>query len=376
MLLEPKRYFHLLSALRGVAAILVVLRHTNAIFAPIQFPMSFMAVDVFFLLSGVVIEASYRRKLMLGLTPLHFTWIRIARIYPLYILGSGLTLLTILISPGHNLFAGAAPYLIHRKLVAWILSMLLIPNMFPDSREFPYDHPAWSLFFELAVNIFYAFIVIKLSKRRLIGLIGIAGAGLLSSLVLLHHRNIIDLGWSHTTFFCGFFRTGLSFFLGVMIYRIYLAKPLPFITRHSGIFSTLIVIAVTAILVVPLPARFGALFYVLSVFIFFPTLIYAGLAVEPGKLTLPVWKFLGDVSYAVYTFHVPIYILLSSVLISALGLSITGDAPWLGFGFLAAVISLAVVLDRVYDQPMQKFLRSMWRENLTAPGVKSKLLLR
>ncbi len=53
------------------------------------------------------------------------------------------------------------------------------------------------------------------------------------------------------------------------------------------------------------PPRADSLFYVFSIFLVFPAVIYAALAVEPGPIAESIWKFLGDISYPVYTFHVP-----------------------------------------------------------------------
>ncbi len=364
-----KQYFHLLSALRGVAAILVVMRHAGTIFAPIAFPMSFMAVDVFFVLSGVVIDARYQQELLSGLTPLHFTWLRIARIYPLYILGCGCTFLTILLMPSHHILAGMTAYNIQDKALSWLLTMFLLPNPIPHSAQFPYNFPAWSLFFELAINILYALIVTKLSTRRLLGLIAICGAGLLACLVFFDHDQRIDLGWNQRTFVAGFFRTGLSFFLGVLIYRFYLSRPLPFITRHSGTASIVVVLAVAGILLAPISGRAGEMFYIVSVFCILPGMVYVALAVQPGDRILPFWKFLGDVSYPVYAIHMPMFILMSSVLVGIFGLPMEGGAPWLGFGFLAVVVIAAAILDKLYDRPMQRRLRSLWREEPAPAGL-------
>jgi len=355
-----KQYFYLLSAIRGVAAILVVMRHTKPIFAPINFPMSFMAVDIFFILSGVVIDASYQKKLRAGLTPLQFTWLRVIRIYPLYILGCGLTVLTIFLMPGHHIWNGTDIYPIRHLALSWLFTLFLLPTPIPHTPEFPFDHPAWSLFFELAINIFYALIVTRLSTRRLIGLIAICGLGLLACLAFYHQSQTIDLGWKESTFIGGFFRTGVSFFLGVLIYRIYLTRPLPFITRHSGITSIAIVLAVIGALVMPISGgTSGGIYYVLCVFILFPAIIYAALAVQPGKRSLPFWAFLGDVSYPVYTFHVPIYFVLCSVLFGIFGLPITAHAPWAGISFLTVVVIAAAILDKTYDRPLQKRLRML-----------------
>ena len=52
------RRFHGLDAIRGLSAIVVATRHIPLL-APIGFPESFLAVDLFFVLSGVVLCDAY-----------------------------------------------------------------------------------------------------------------------------------------------------------------------------------------------------------------------------------------------------------------------------------------------------------------------------
>jgi peptidoglycan/LPS O-acetylase OafA/YrhL len=48
-----------LDGIRGMAAVLFVLRHTSAYFGRISFQETYLGVDVFFVLSGVVIANTY-----------------------------------------------------------------------------------------------------------------------------------------------------------------------------------------------------------------------------------------------------------------------------------------------------------------------------
>jgi peptidoglycan/LPS O-acetylase OafA/YrhL len=359
---QSKQYFHLLSALRGIAAILVVLRHTALIFAPIQFPMGYMAVDIFFLLSGVVIEASYGKELLSDMTLLRFVFIRVVRIYPLYILGTALTLLTILVAPNHQLMEGTHDYDVSHKAMDGLLNIFLLPNLRAPDNEFPFNGPAWSLFFETAVNVTYASIVTRLTMPRLLSLTGACGIALLFSILHFHRFYGNEFGWTRETFIGGFFRTGWSFFLGVIIYRLHRSNPLGFCRRHSGVSALCITAIAAALLMGEAPKGAGAVYYVLAVFIIFPALIYAALSVEPGHFVSPVLKFLGDTSYAVYTTHVPMYLFLCSVVAVYTRLSLTDATPWAGFVFLILLIGLSYALDKVYDRPVRRYLRQLWRD--------------
>ncbi len=75
--------------MRGVAAILVVTRHGSQYIAPFVFPNSFLAVDLFFMLSGFVIAAAYDDRLRTGrLNSLRFMLVRYIRLWPLYLFGT------------------------------------------------------------------------------------------------------------------------------------------------------------------------------------------------------------------------------------------------------------------------------------------------
>ncbi len=54
-----KKFYPVLEGLRGAAAILVLFRHIPTYITPIHFQMSYLAVDLFFVLSGFVIANSY-----------------------------------------------------------------------------------------------------------------------------------------------------------------------------------------------------------------------------------------------------------------------------------------------------------------------------
>ena len=58
------RKFHTLDGIRGIAALLIVSRHVP--YLQIDTPESFLAVDVFFVLSGFVIANAYDGRLSSG----------------------------------------------------------------------------------------------------------------------------------------------------------------------------------------------------------------------------------------------------------------------------------------------------------------------
>ncbi len=357
----PKQYFHLLNALRGIAAILVVGRHTY-IFGPVKFPVSGMAVDIFFLLSGVVIEANYQNRLANGMTPFSFIWLRIARIYPLYILGSMITLLTMCFTPHHELILGGSIFHIDYVALRWALAMFVLPSPFSGEGIFVFNHPAWSLFYELLINAFYGITAVQLTFKRLSWLIIFFGIGLIANLIYFDSRHLVEFGFEGlTTSIGGFCRTGFSFFLGMALCRVNRVHDLDFIRRHSVIATWMIIMLTTASLMAPISADEDVYFYVFSVFFMFPAIIFAALAVQPGRTYARIWDFLGDISYPIYALHVPLFCVFSSIVV--LNFSWTLFAWWrvMGLLYFIPLLASSYMINKTYDRWTRDLLKNFWR---------------
>src|SRR5580698_5736841 len=89
--LVVRRKYHTLDGIRGAAALMVLMRHAGFYFGGLGLYLSkgesYLAVDLFFVLSGFVISEAYDGRLVEGLSPLEFMKIRVIRLYPLYLLG-------------------------------------------------------------------------------------------------------------------------------------------------------------------------------------------------------------------------------------------------------------------------------------------------
>lgn len=109
-----RRAFVGLDGLRGVAAIMVVLFHAQGLNrVDLTFPSAYLAVDLFFMLSGFVIAHAYEKKLKSGLSVWRFFKIRAVRLYPLYLFGTILSFAVAVypaVSTGHHWLAREAVY--------------------------------------------------------------------------------------------------------------------------------------------------------------------------------------------------------------------------------------------------------------------------
>jgi peptidoglycan/LPS O-acetylase OafA/YrhL len=358
--LRKERFFYTLDGIRGVAAFLVVLWHTGILFGLDHHHKNYMAVDIFFVLSGVVICKTYEERMKFGLSAARFTAIRIIRIYPLYIVGTAISLIAIL--------AGFGPPEFHAHIAALaLLALFFVPNpsIGKPAQMFPLNFPAWSLFFELATNIVYAFTLKYLSNRVLVGLIAGLGAGLAFFVFdLPEHR--VDIGFTVSSIIAGICRSGYSFFTGVLLYRLFsAAKTLPARWRGSQYVPWVILGCVTAILLAGTSKTINPFYDLMSVLLVFPGLIFLALHFEPGAVSARFFRFAGGLSYAVYAVHDSLFHALEGIT-ARQHYDLRATAPYSGFVFLAVLFSLCALLDKLYDAPIRQFLTRRLPKTSTA----------
>src|SRR5271167_916141 len=77
--------FLMLDLMRGIAAMSVLVYHTGNMLN-FQMPSAYLAVDLFFLLSGFVIAHNYDRKIGAGMSLTEFMVQRLIRLYPCLLL--------------------------------------------------------------------------------------------------------------------------------------------------------------------------------------------------------------------------------------------------------------------------------------------------
>lgn len=184
------RVFHTLDALRGIAAIGVVIFHMQLAFNPLGVPGGYLAVDLFFMMSGVVLSHAYEPRFRAGMGVVDFMRARLIRLYPLYLLGTLLGIaVTVASLHGRNSQGWGQAAL----LQAAVRALLFVPNFSttPVNQLFPLNIPCWSLFLELVVNLLFVAAWPLLTFRRLIA-VCIVSAGIV--LVAVVHTGSIDQG--------------------------------------------------------------------------------------------------------------------------------------------------------------------------------------
>lgn len=340
------RTFRTLDGLRGVAALLIVTRHVSFLFDPISFQKSYLAVDLFFLMSGVVLCHSYEFKLLNTLSPWRFVWIRVVRIHPLYLLGCSLSILVILLNLDSSTHALDLPRLI-------LLALFLLPDVL-GSSTYPLNGPSWSLFFELLINFVYAF-CIKFLTNRITAIITVCSAFMLVPILIFSTHHNFDLGFTIKSFPTGLFRVAYSFFAGVLLCRLFKTRPAIIAGRMGNIAAWLILIFVLGLLMLPISEKFQSYYDFFVVTLLFPFIVYGSLRLEMSGASARIFQFLGLTSYAIYVLHAPLGYLLESGLPHHRE-SVIVYAPWAGVAFLFGLLAVCYIVDRFYDTPIRRFL--------------------
>jgi peptidoglycan/LPS O-acetylase OafA/YrhL len=337
------RVFHTLDALRGIAAIGVLVFHMGPIFTPIAAPGGYLAVDLFFMMSGVVLSHAYEARFRAGMGTLGFMRARLIRLYPLYLAGALLGIVVALASlRGRNIQNWDPSSLAQ----AAALALFFLPNFSarPVDEIFPLNIPCWSLFFELLVNLLFVVLWPSLSSRRLIVVTVLTGVAVA---VAIAHGGNVDQGSTAATFGVGLARTVFGFSVGVLI-----ARHIPRVPRGKNNLGVLAIVAVVGIAIGGRPQQeFRALWDAVCVLVVFPLTVYVGTLIDPGSRLQRIATFLGVTSYAIYVLHSP----LSAILNSATRAVGTG-APYMGFAVVAFLLAGCWLLDRYIDMPIRRQL--------------------
>jgi peptidoglycan/LPS O-acetylase OafA/YrhL len=338
--------FYTIDGLRGIAALLVVCRHIVPYHGgTLNFPSSYLAVELFFLFSGFVIAHAYDKRFDAGMRFGEFFKARLLRLYPLYFLGLMIGVVTVPLA-----------WVLH--VPTWPLDpRILVPNFlmlptyinFAGGALFPFDNPSWTLFFELLANFLYCLIYRFLNHGRLALFVILAAAALVFA---AFNFGSLDIGYNRSHFIGGFARVGFSFFAGVAVYRFQRWRPCPI-----RISPWLLLAGATALLVQAVPAGLDRELYdSICAVVVFPLFAYLATAVEPGKIGQNMFVLGGGASYALYLIHAPLGGMLNQFF-TIYGRPKAGIV--FGLAYIAGASVLAVLAERYYDRPVRRWLTGL-----------------
>jgi peptidoglycan/LPS O-acetylase OafA/YrhL len=323
-----------LTSIRGIAAWLVVLYHIRGGIAGLPasaeavFAKGYLAVDLFFLLSGFVIWLAWHARLRDPAAIPHFLQKRIARIWPLHaaMLAAAVALALLLRATGRN--DPAFPF------AELPLHLLLVQNWgLTDALH--WNDPAWSISCELAAYLLVPLLVLAIDWRRLpsVALVTLAAATLLILHAAMH--GAASLGDDIPRY--GLVRCLAEFATGTLLAALFLRRPRPLWPAATAAFA-----AAAWVLGAPetlaAPATLAALLLLLA--------LTSGRRGHPLEGRILHW--LGEISYATYLSH---FLLWKAF---KLPLASTTLSPLLIAAYLLLVLIVSAGLYHGLERPAQR----------------------
>jgi peptidoglycan/LPS O-acetylase OafA/YrhL len=335
-----KHTYQTLDAMRGIAAIAVVLYHFGPLLQPFQLaPRGYLAVDFFFVLSGFIVAHAYEARLERGLPFIDFFLIRLIRFYPLYIVG----LLIALVKALAQISIGDAQAMDVGGLCATtLLALGFMPSPWGRLGElFPLNVAAWSLFLELAVNAAYAVARPWLSTTVISAILFISGSVLAWE---AFHSTAIVGGAFWNDLWIGVLRVSFSFFSGLLLYR----KRTFTLSLLPTANSWLLLFFLFGLLIAHIPETLSSWYDLSFILVLSPLLVMLGAKAESKS---GVFSYLGIISYPVYVMHQPI------ATASRQASVMTGIPPVVvAVTIIASLACAAPILVYFFDIPARRWL--------------------
>ncbi|WP_137154887.1 acyltransferase [Rhizobium sp. FKL33] len=320
-----KERFPVLDGIRGVAAIAVMLDHFMSeeihLFGHTLYPFaqSAVAVDLFFMLSGFVLAHSYGERVRAGMPLKALLARRVVRLYPAFVVGTGLGLIALLLLVGTR----ATSFSLGQSLESAAVNLLFLPFFSTCSLEdmkihhmatgplFPADTPTWTLFFEMIGTVQF----IGLARLRTKALCLFTALAFAIFIVYGVHIGLSpgreafnpSVGWSETNFLGGFLRIAFGLGAGMLLHHVHRWRPeivrrlVPDALRRPWIVYGLLLALLAN------PIGFNGVVTAVSLVTMIPILLLA--AADPAltnKRTESISRLFGALSYPIFCLHYPI----------------------------------------------------------------------
>jgi len=323
---------------------------------------SFLFVDFFFVLSGFVLTQAYADAIGRPADVGIFMVRRFGRLWPLHIA----LLLAFVLLAHWNLTDEKLRFDIvgadHEVNPLW--TNLALTQSLGVHEHLTFNYPSWSISTEFYVNL--AFVLALFATPQRLPLIAACLVLVGAAVVIAFARHGMD-----TTFDFGFFRCLYGFFLGVLLHRLWIARPS---LRLTGTIAEVLAVALAVVFVASAgrgPLSFAApIVFAAVVWVF---------ASEAGALSrllkLRPLQTLGAWSYSIYMVQALVlqaFILAAGALAVALGpawrfntlVNRDGSGSWAIAAlsvcvFLGAIIGLSALTHTLIERPFRRWFNAL-----------------
>ena len=339
-----------LDLLRGVAALCVLLYHTDFLFDArgIILPKAYLCVDFFFALSGFVIAANYSLEARPTIFFKQFLVARVARLWPLLAASVAIGFFVM----GAKLYQDFHYVDTLPIIGSAVFNGLMLPSFFQPysiDRLYIFNGAAWSIFFELMINIVYFIFFRKLLSKYLLIVLLLSWCALFWS---AFSNQGLDVGWSSQNFIYGFARVFYSFILGLVIFSGRVFDRF----RISAFWLVLMAI----LFVFTLQFDLGWIYDLTIITLVFPVILIVSVNSDVVGNTKAIAHFVGDISYSVYLLKTPVIVLFSGLSVVFWGTKIGVFTPTAGFVFLMLFIPCCYFCWRYFEIPSQGAIKAVF----------------
>jgi peptidoglycan/LPS O-acetylase OafA/YrhL len=363
-----------LTGLRIIAAVWVVLFHyrpplwassprLHDDFAPL-FDAGAMGVDLFFILSGFVLSWNYLDRMgpsWSARATLHFLWLRLSRVWPIYLVTMHIAALWIIVT----LHVGNFPSPDAEKLTAisYVRQLLMIQLWFePFFDGTSWDGPAWSISAEWLAYLLFGFVILlifriaRVSRTRTLLLLAVVAA--LPPTILLLASGHLYTPWSWLPRIVAQFTAGALACAAVRRLRL---------GDGGRTAAGYVAIGLVAAIV-------GGLYYfnvhpvtgmvdsgALTAVLFLPVVVALSVGTGPLVALLSTRPMLygGRISFSLYMIHEPVHTAWDwAVRQYRIDIPMS-TAKLVVVGLIVAAVLLSVLLYHLVEEPAQRWMRRM-----------------
>jgi peptidoglycan/LPS O-acetylase OafA/YrhL len=363
-----------LTGLRIIAAVWVVLFHFRPLlrdaapgFRDALSPVlncGAQGVDLFFILSGFVLTWNYLDRMGWSWSirsTLHFLWLRLARVWPVYLVTLHLAALWVIFT----LHVGHVPSqdIGRFTAISYVRQVLLVQLWFqPFFDDSSWDGPAWSISAEWLAYLLFGLLVLVIFRMarttRARRLMWLAVAASLPPVVSLLVTGQFYTPWSWLP------RIVMQFTAGALVAAaVSRLQPSDRGRRAAGYVSALLIAGIVGLLYVfdahPLHGVTDTAGLVDVLFVPLVMTLAIGTGSLPALLSTRLMVYGGQISFCVYMVHELVHTAwiwtaeqFQLTLQGTVGKSILA-------GLLTIIIGAAIVLFHVVEEPARRWMRGM-----------------